>query len=218
MAEYCKKHRIHFENIPQIHSPRASFVSYLYSMLKVLTPVIKINNNDINESLSFLEKTSKNISSNNLSQSNISLSLAEWITGIPMIYYPWGLQAAAIRFKNSLQENSKLHAMAEDVVESCHNGIVSWEKNSIVQPILIEGTDDYEKTKEIWKIIKDFFTINQIDYREIYTVKGSILCKLICLIYILDMCTIYNAVISKIDPSPIKGINFVKENLYKNEL
>jgi glucose/mannose-6-phosphate isomerase len=31
-----------------------------------------------------------------------------------------GLQAAAIRFKNSLQENAKIHAITEDVIEACH--------------------------------------------------------------------------------------------------
>jgi glucose/mannose-6-phosphate isomerase len=33
-----------------------------------------------------------------------------------------GLQATAIRFKNSLQENTKTHAIVEDVIESSHNG------------------------------------------------------------------------------------------------
>ena len=74
-----------------------------------------------------------------------------------MIYYPHGLESVAIRFKNSLQENSKSHAAVEDIIEACHNGIVSWEKNSDVKPILIRGTDDYQKTKERWEIIKEFF-------------------------------------------------------------
>lgn len=37
---------------------------------------------------------------------------------MPIIYYPWGLQAAAIRFKSCLQENAKLHTFAEDVIEA----------------------------------------------------------------------------------------------------
>jgi len=57
------------------------------------------------------------------------------------------LIATAIRFKNSLQENAKIHAMAEDIIEACHNGIVSWEKSSDIKPVLIQGQDDYIKTK-----------------------------------------------------------------------
>jgi glucose/mannose-6-phosphate isomerase len=60
------------------------------------------------------------------------------------------------RFKNSLQENSKIHAITEDVIEACHNDIVAWEKNSKVQPILIRGHDDHIKTIERWNILKEF--------------------------------------------------------------
>ena len=49
------------------------------------------------------------INSDNMNGNNPALQMAEWIDGIPMIYYPFGLQAAAIRFKNSLQENAKTH-------------------------------------------------------------------------------------------------------------
>jgi len=102
----------------------------------------------VEEAISSLEITRNNIFSNNLTEDNISLKLADWIKGIPLIYYPWGLQSAAIRFKNSLQENSKIHVITEDVIESCHNGIVAWKKNSNVQPILIRGNDDHIKTIE----------------------------------------------------------------------
>ena len=41
-----------------------------------------------------------------------------------------------------------MHVFAEDVIEACHNGIVSWERPSNVQPILMQGKDDYVKTQE----------------------------------------------------------------------
>ena len=134
---------------------------------------------------------------------------------MPILYYPWGLESAAIRFKNSLQENSKLHVAAEDVIEACHNGIISWEKNSDMQPILIQGHDDYFKTKERWEILKEFFNSKQIEYKEIFSVEGNIISKIINLIYLLDYTSIYHSVISKIDPSPVSAIDFVKERLSK---
>jgi len=135
------------------------------------------------------------------------------IFGIPLIYYPWGLQAAAIRFKNSLQENAKCHVIAEDVVEACHNGIVAWEKPSNVKPILIQGEDDYIKTKERWKILKEHLEGSKIEYKEVFSVNGNILSKLICLIYLLDYSSIYFAALSGIDPTPIDAIDFVKSKL-----
>ena len=213
MQDFCSKNKIEFRKIPQLHSPRASFTSFLYSMLNVLEPVTAIKKDDIMDSISCLEDLRKKISYNNLNENNPSLELAKWIKGIPLIYYPWGLQAAAIRFKNSLQENAKLHAITENVIEACHNGIVAWEKPSNIKPILIEGRDDYVKTKERWTILKGYFDSKNIDYKEVISIRGSILSKLINLIYLLDFSSIYYAILSKIDPTPIDSINFVKSRL-----
>ena len=129
------------------------------------------------------------------------------------MYYPWGLEPVGIRFKNSLQENSKIQAVVEDVIESCHNGVVAWEKPTKIQPILLQGTDDYIKTKERLNIIKEFFNKKGIKYQEIFSKDGSILSKLVCLIYQLDFTSIYNAVLSGIDPSPVDSIDFIKSKL-----
>ena len=213
MESICLKNEIQFRKIPTSHSPRASFVSYVYSILKVLNSVIPIKKQDIVESLEQLEETAKQISSDNLTETNPSLNLANWISGTPLIYYPWGLQAAAIRFKNSLQENAKTHAMVEDVIEACHNGIVSWERPANIQPILLEGKDDYFKTKERWLILKEYFKENNIEYREIISSNGNILTKLLSLIYLLDYASIYRAILLKTDPSPTNSINFIKTHL-----
>ena len=213
MQKFCQENSINHRNIPMRHSPRASFTTFLFSMLKILEPVLPIRKGDVIDSIEKLEKLKNEISSSNLSEENPSLLLANWISGIPLIYYPWGLQAAAIRFKNSLQENAKIHAITEDVIEACHNGIVSWAKPSSVKPILIQGEEDYIKTRERWMILKQFFKESKIEYYEIKSVNGNILSKLIHLIYLLDYSTIYRAVMSQIDPTPVKAIDYVKDRL-----
>ena len=213
MEDYCEKNSVDYYKIEKEHSPRASFIGFLYSTLNILEPIIPISKNEIGESIISLSHTKKEIDSNNLNERNSSLELASWIKSIPIIYYPWGLQSAAIRFKNSMQENAKKHVLFEDVIEACHNGIVSWETPSNIQPILLQGKDDHVKTQDRWNIMKEFFQERQIGYKEIFSVDGSILTKLVCLIYLLDMASIYNAVISKIDPSPVNSIDFVKKRL-----
>ena len=213
MKKHSIKNKIPYYEIPEIHSPRASFPVYLYSILNVLEDVIPIKKRDIKESISMLMKTRKNISSTNLTNSNQALSLAKWISDFPIIYYPWGLHSAAIRFKNSLQENAKIHVFAEDIIESSHNGIVAWEKRSKIKPILITGKNDYIKTKERWKVIKKFFVVNKIQYEEIHSLNGSILTKLVNLIYLLDYSSIYRAILYKTDPTPVKSIEFIKNRI-----
>jgi glucose/mannose-6-phosphate isomerase len=213
IKEYALKNKMNYQEIKMEHSPRASLPKYIFSMLKTLESVIPVKKSDVLDTISKMEIVRKNISSNNLNENNTALNLAKWITGFPVLYYPWGLQSAAIRFKNSLQENSKLHVITEDVIEACHNGIVSWERNSNMQPILIQGHDDYFKTIERWKILKEFFRDRKIEFFEIKSVDGNILSKIVNLVYLLDYASIYHAVLKKIDPSPVNAIDFVKARL-----
>jgi len=217
MEEYCNNNNIFFQKIPMIHSPRASFPSFLYSILNILEPIIPIKQNDIHESISALEKTRKNIFSGNLTMKNESLDLAKFVKGAVCIYYPWGFQSVAVRYKNSLQENTKIHAMTEDVIESSHNGIVAWEKESTIQPVLIQGKDDHFKTLERWKILEEFFENKEIDFKKVESLDGSILTKITNLIYLLDYSTIYSSVLNNTDPSPVRSIDFIKKKLKMQE-
>ena len=213
MEEFCHENNIEYRKIPMTHSPRASFTSFLYSMLKILNQIIPINLEDINESINELEKLKKKISSDNLSLDNPAIELAKEISDIPLIYYPVGLESVAIRFKNSLQENSKIHVISENILEASHNGIVAWERQSNVKPILIQGQDDHLKTKERYKIFKEYFELNQIKFKEVYSIHGNILSKIINLIYLLDYTTIYRSVLLNTDPSPVKSIDFIKNKI-----
>jgi len=213
IRDICLKNDIPHRNITRYHSPRASFTSFLYTMLHVLQPILPIVKSDILESIKNLEDVSEKINSNNISNENPAIEISEWINHSPIIYYPWGLQPVAIRFKNSIQENAKLHAMIEDVIESSHNGIVGWDKKNNFQPILLRGQDDYEATKERWEILKEFFELKKINYKQIMSRQGNILTKIICLIYLLDYSSIYLAVKLGINPTPVEAINFIKSRL-----
>jgi glucose/mannose-6-phosphate isomerase len=217
IEQFCKNNNVEFRKIDKFHSPRASFPSFLFSILNVLSSIIPIQEKDVQDALKKLEEIKKQISTENLSENNIAISLAKWISNIPLIYYPWGLESVAIRFKNSLQENSKSHAIIEDVVESCHNGIVAWERKSDVQPIMIRGIDDHFKTKEKYKILSEYFHQNKIEYKEVFSVEGNILTKIISLIYLLDYVTIYKSILEGIDPSPVKSIEYIKKRINSQE-
>jgi glucose/mannose-6-phosphate isomerase len=213
MEKFCMNKKIKYYKIEEEHSPRASFVGFLYSTLNILEQIVPVKKTDVSKSIESLFNIQKSVCSKNLNETNEALQIAEWIKEIPMVYYPSGLQSAAIRFKNSMQENAKMQVMTEDVIEACHNGIVAWDKPKNVQPVLIQGKDDYVKTKERWEIIKELFRENGIQFKEIFSQEGSILNKLVCLIYLLDYASIYNAIISKTDPTPIKSIDFIKKRL-----
>ena len=211
----CAKEGSEYRQIQKIHSPRASFMTFLYGMLNVLHPIIPISERDIRESLNEIQRLGTIINSDNMNKDNPALQMAEWIHGSPIIYYPFGLQAAAIRYKNALQENAKTHASIEDIIESCHNGIVSWEgpADGRLQPILLQGQDDYIKTKERWSVFKEYLDENGIDYWQVHSIKGNILSKIVTLAYLFDYSSIFLAVKNRIDPSPVRSIDFIKNKL-----
>ena len=213
IQEICLKKNIPHRNVTKYHSPRVSFTSFLYTMLRVLKPIIPIDEKDITESIKNLEIISKKINSKKISKENPAIQIAEWIKTTPVIYYPRGLEAVAIRFKNSLQENSKMQTVIEDVIETCHNGIVIWDKQNNFQPILIRGKEDFKKTKERWEILKEFFNNKNIKYKEITSENGNILTKIICLIYLLDYASIYLAIKLGVDPTPVNAIDYIKKKL-----
>jgi len=211
--DYCKNNEMFFQKIPMIHSPRASFTNFLYSILNILEPVLPIQKNDVLDSIKSLDNIRKNIFSENLTDENKALELAKFVRDVVCIYSPGGLRAAAIRYKNCLQENAKTHAIVEDIIESCHNGIVAWEKKSFVKPVLIQGKDDHKKTIERFDILKEYFDNNKIDYKIINSIEGNILSKIVSLTYLLDYSTIYTSILNNIDPTPINSIDFVKNKL-----
>lgn len=213
MAEYCEKRGLAHVRVRMEHSPRASLPAFLYTMLASLADELPVRGADVGESISVLDEVAPAVSDASLGEKNPALSLAAWLPEVPLVYYPWGLRAAAIRFKNSLQENAKTHAMAEDVMEACHNGIVAWGRDSRVRPVLVRGGDDHERTKERWGILEGFFRSRGISHRTVEAPGSSILARLVGLMYTLDYASIYRAVMLGVDPTPVEPIEYVKRKL-----
>ena len=197
-------------------NPRLSLPSAVYTILNVLWDTLSIDQNDIYDSIKALEICGQKICSDNLTGENPSLKLAMQLSKICLIYYPHGLQTVATRFKNSIHENMKKHALIENIIESCHNQIMAWDDNTDVLPILLHGSDDHAKTIDRWNVIKKFFESRKIEYIEFVVSGNNILTKNMNSIYELDYATLYSAVIKKTDPYTVDSIEYIKE-LMKNK-
>jgi len=210
IEDYCKKYGLEHRKVSMFHSPRTSFTSFLYSMLRVLQPILPITNEEVRESLVELSSLKQKISSLNLTTTNPALNLASWFSKVPLIYYSKSLETPAIRFKNSFHENAKSQAIAEEVIEACHNQIVCWEKPINAKPILFRHHNENNRIQETWEIMKEFFNEKEIAYKEIFPSQGNWLSQIVGLIYLLDYSTIYYAIRCGINPSPIISAEFVK--------
>ena len=63
------------------------------------------------------------------------------------------------------------------------------------------------------QISEEYFDKNNIRYKEITSVSGNILTKLITLTYLFDYSSIYRAILSEVDPTPVSSINFIKDRI-----
>ena len=93
MEKFSMDKKIKYYKISEEHSPRASFVGFLYSALNILEQVVPVKKVDVDKSIESLFNIQKLISSKNLNETNEALQIAEWIKEIPMVYYPSGLQS-----------------------------------------------------------------------------------------------------------------------------
>ena len=59
----------------------------------------------------------------------------------------------------------------------------------------------------------EFFKDKEIDYFEIESINGNILSKIVNLIFLLDYCSIYHAILNNTDPSPVNAIDFIKKRI-----
>jgi len=210
IEDYCKKYGLEHRMIPIFLSPRTSFTSFLYSMLRVLQPILPITEGDVRESLVELSSLKQKIYSLNLTETNLALNLADWFPKTPAIYYSKQLETSAVRLKNSFNENAKSHAIVNELLEACHNDIVCWELPTTSKPIMVRAKNDDKRIVETWEIMKEFFEEKKIDYKEIFSNNGKILSQLVGLIYLFDYSTIYYAIKCGINPSPIVSTEFFK--------
>jgi glucose/mannose-6-phosphate isomerase len=212
-ARYGLKHVA----IKKLRFPRAALPYLLMPGLKIISPFIK---KSIDNELALIPKNlsniSKSISVNAPFESSPAKKMATFMsTGMVFCLTSPFLLSVGKRFKNSLNENSKMHCISESVLEASHNEIVplTSDSNSLNPKILfLRWTgDDFFIQQRFTKIGALFTKKNQplIDFKSTYR---SLINALISTIYILDYSTLYMAMARDIDPALTPAIDILKDS------
>lgn len=201
--------------IPNLSLPRASLPYMVMPGLRIIDPFLE---NSMNQSIkhlySHLAEIKKTISSRTPEKSNISKQVASFIkNGFAFCFTSPHLLSVATRFKNSLNENAKVHCLRESVLEASHNEIVPFTypyEGLAPKVVLLEWVRDDAVTKERFRKVKSFFSKIDQPIIEVYSTEDKLVTALLSSIYILDYATIYMAISRKIDPSPTPAIDILK--------
>jgi glucose/mannose-6-phosphate isomerase len=203
-------------DIPNLSLPRASLPYLLVPALGIIEPFLTTSLAD--QVISLPEKidaTLKDIQIDVPEKLNIAKQIAGFFaSGFPFCYSSPTLLSAATRFKNSLNENAKMHCIRESILEASHNEIVPFTfDQSFQMPKILHlrwNQDPLIISERFDKVHRLFEKVVQ-SVMEISISEKDLVTALVSAIYILDLSTIYIAIANNTDPSPTPAIQILKD-------
>jgi glucose/mannose-6-phosphate isomerase len=134
----------------------------------------------------------------------------------PVIYCTTNYEGVAIRFRQQLNENSKVLCWHHVIPEMNHNELVGWAGGSEeISVVLFNDPGEYERNTYRIAINKDIISRITPHLTEI-TAKGkSLIEKSIYLIHLGDWASVYLAKLRGVDAVEVNVINFLKGELSK---
>jgi len=224
MEQICRKKKIPHVKIEQRILPRITLPEILFSVLKIFTYSSFLDDmkNQIDDSIAMMQELGKKIRKECRFEENPSKQLAKWMLGsMPAAYCSPLERGVGIRFKNSVNENAKINAITSEILDSCHNELVSWgskhnnPENSLLKPILVRNNFDPEEIKIRFNVFKEMLERNGHEVYETPIYGSAPLANIISSLYLLDYSTIYLGILRKIDPAPITPIFEFKDEMKK---
>jgi len=148
--------------------------------------------------------------------SNPAKQLAVRLEGtIPFVYAPQLMASAARRFKNQLNENSKVLAKFEILPEMLHNEVQSWHMlkdrgiTDAISFVFLRGCEGEDEAEQ-FKRLKDLIESGGRVVHEIAVKSPTRLAAILETIYYCDYVSFYLAVVRGVDPTPIDTIQSLK--------
>ncbi|MFN3621411.1 MAG: SIS domain-containing protein, partial [Nitrososphaerales archaeon] len=130
-----------------------------------------------------------------------------------IIYGTQEFRGVLIRFKNSLNENAKMHALVGVLPEACHNDIEAWHPSTLsLRVLFVLGGQDL-KLKKRFDTFMELVERAGFKYRIVYTKEDTFFENLVSTLYLLEYTTLYLAVLRGIPPAPTPNITLLKKKL-----
>jgi len=222
LQDMAERRDIPLIKIPSGYQPRVATMFILFPLLVFLKRFYIIKSDiklDIEETINLAKDFVENNKKSVPLDKNYSKQLAEKINGkIPQIY-GWGPYAPiATRWRQQLNENSKLIARDDIVPECNHNDIVGWSSNHDVSKkfsciIFRDRNDESRYISTRLNFMKTLFEDTTSEVIEIFAQGKSRMAKMMYMMYLGDFTSCYIAILRSIDPSPVDIIKELKKRL-----
>ncbi len=200
-------------------SPRVSMPAMLYAALRLLSTngIISMDEKVLRESIEAMKAVKGNAGS--VSEANKSITLANEIAqcAAPIILSSRRTTAAGERFRQSLNETSKMNATFNHVPEAFHNTVDIFdapvEKRKDYKVVMLDLEDDPAEIKLRQSILSDLLKDRDIKTIRAPYERGQYLGMMLSMVYYLEYVTFYLAIMRGVEPSRVPAVDFIKSRL-----
>ncbi len=136
----------------------------------------------------------------------------------PVIYVANGFEGVAVRFRQQINENSKMLCWHHVVPEMNHNELLGWRKNvNDLAVVYFRNKSDYERNQIRMDINKKVISKYTENITEIWSKGNSLIENSLYHIHLGDWASWYLSAMNNVDAIEIDVINFLKGELSKIE-
>jgi glucose/mannose-6-phosphate isomerase len=197
--------------IPGGNPPRAMFGYGFTQLFFVLNNYGIINDSfkaDFEKSILLINTEQENIKK---TAQDISKKL---FNTTPIIYVADGFEGVAVRFRQQINENSKMLCWHHVVPEMNHNELLGWRTNvENTSVIYLRNESDYYRNKTRIDINKSVIEKYTSNISEIWSLGNSSIERSLYLINVGDWISWYLSELNNVDAIEIDVINYLKEKL-----
>ncbi|MES2763987.1 MAG: bifunctional phosphoglucose/phosphomannose isomerase [Bacteroidota bacterium] len=214
VQEVASQHKLDSIIIPGGRPPRSCIGYSLVQLLKIVqfndlvkTDLLK----QVQDTIKLLdaEKAEIKIEANEIAKTLLNK--------IPVIYSLGSCEGVAVRFRQQINENSKMLCWHHTFPEMNHNELVGWtEKNDALAVVTFRTSFDYERTVKRYDICKPLFAKYSNSVTDITAKGNSKTEQFFYLINIGDWISCYIADMKNIDAVEVNVITNLKNELAKS--
>jgi glucose/mannose-6-phosphate isomerase len=211
-----------FIKVPGGLAPRAALGYSFFPLLIALTKMGLIKNKarEMKETVDILRKKSEEYGTLDPA-GNKALQLAELLhSRLGVIYSSTErFDAVNTRWQSQIAENGKSLTFGHVLPEMNHNEIVGWktlrEQMREIQVLLLRDKDDHRRVQNRMDITKAIIGEYNSRITEVWSEGSSLLARMFSLVYLGDWVSYYLAILHGEDPTPVKAIDYLKDELAK---
>jgi glucose/mannose-6-phosphate isomerase len=213
VLEVAKQHQLDFIIIPGGHPPRSCIGYSLIQLLKIVQFNGFVKTDFLKQVLDTIKLLDAKKAEIKIEANEIAKTL---LHKIPVIYSLGSCEGVAVRFRQQINENSKMLCWHHTFPEMNHNELVGWtEKNDSLAVVTFRTEFDYDRTVKRYDICKPLFSKYSNSVTDIIAKGASKTEQFFYLINIGDWISCYIADMKNIDAVEVNVITNLKNELAK---